>query len=97
MIDDDVVAEIRALGELAPLHNPVNLVGIDIARRTFPDLPHVAVFDTAFHHDPASARLHLRGSVRSWGVRRYGFHGTSHAFVSRAAARCSVASPRRST
>ena len=85
-IDDDVVAEIRALGELAPLHNPVNLVGIDIARRTFPDLPHVAVFDTAFHHT-LPPHAYTYAVPPEWGVRRYGFHGTSHAFVSRAAAR----------
>jgi acetate kinase len=89
LIDDDVVRAVRELAALAPLHNPVNATGIDIARRAFPDLPHVAVFDTAFHATlPAAASTYAvpREWAREHGVRRYGFHGTSHAFVSRGAA-----------
>ncbi|HJX43794.1 MAG TPA: acetate/propionate family kinase, partial [Geodermatophilus sp.] len=89
LVDDDVVRAIRELAELAPLHNPVNATGIDVARRVFPDLPHVAVFDTAFHATlPAHASTYAvpREWAREHGVRRYGFHGTSHAFVSRGAA-----------
>ena len=90
VIDDDVLAEVRALSVLAPLHNPVNVVGIEAARRALPHLPHVAVFDTAFHQTlPPYAYTYAVPQV--WadrhGVRRYGFHGTSHAFVARAAAR----------
>jgi acetate kinase len=89
LVDDDVVRAIRELAELAPLHNPVNATGIDVARRVFPDLPHVAVFDTAFHATlPAHASTYAvpREWAHEHGVRRYGFHGTSHAFVSRGAA-----------
>ena len=90
VIDDDVLAEVRALSALAPLHNPVNVVGIELARRALPDRPHVAVFDTAFHQTlPPYAYTYAvppEWATRH-GVRRYGFHGTSHAFVSRAAAR----------
>src|SRR6185295_11682339 len=71
---------------LAPLHNPANLAGIEVARRLLPDTPQVAVFDTAFHHTlPAAAYTYAVDSAvaRRWGVRRYGFHGTSHAYVSR--------------
>jgi len=88
VIDETVLAEIDRLSVLAPLHNPVNLAGIRAARERFPDSPHVAVFDTAFHADlPAVARTYA--VPRAWreehGVRRYGFHGTSHAYVSRTA------------
>lgn len=90
VVDDDVLAGIDALSVLAPLHNPVNLDGIRAARQRFPDVPHVAVFDTAFHADlPAAARTYAvpRQWEREHGVRRYGFHGTSHAWVSREAGR----------
>ena len=88
VIDETVLAEIDRLSVLAPLHNPVNLAGIHAARERFPDSPHVAVFDTAFHANlPAVARTYA--VPRAWreehGVRRYGFHGTSHAYVSRTA------------
>ncbi|MGY1696206.1 MULTISPECIES: acetate/propionate family kinase [unclassified Geodermatophilus] len=89
LVDDAVLRAIRELATLAPLHNPVNAVGIEVARRTFPGLPHVAVFDTAFHATlPPSAYTYAVPPqwARDHGVRRYGFHGTSHAFVSRAAA-----------
>jgi acetate kinase len=90
LIDDEVLAEIRALSVLAPLHNPVNLVGIEVAQRALRDLPHVAIFDTAFHQT-LPAHAYTYAVPQDWatehGVRRYGFHGTSHAFVARAAAR----------
>ncbi|WP_028066120.1 acetate/propionate family kinase [Solirubrobacter soli] len=86
LINDAVVAAIRDLSVLAPLHNPANADGIEIARRAFPDVPHVAVFDTAFHAT-LPPRAFTYAVPRSWNVRRYGFHGTSHAYVSREAAR----------
>jgi acetate kinase len=87
VVDDDVLAAIRELAVLAPLHNPVSAGGIAVARRLLPGLPHVAVFDTAFHHTlPPHAYTVPRAWSREHGVRRYGFHGISHAFVSRAAA-----------
>ena len=90
LIDDHVVAEVRRLVPLAPLHNPANLEGIEVARRLFPDLPQVAVFDTAFHQT-LPEHAYTYAVPLSWReehrVRRYGFHGTSHAFVSREAAR----------
>ena len=88
LIDDDVVAAITAQVPLAPLHNPANLQGIAAARVRWPDLPQVAVFDTAFHSTipPTAHRYALPGwTYTDHGVRRYGFHGTSHAWVSRAA------------
>ena len=88
-IDDGVLAAIRELSALAPLHNPVNATGIEVARQVFPLLPHVAVFDTAFHQTlPPHAYTYAVPPhwERDYGVRRYGFHGTSHAYVSRAAA-----------
>ena len=75
---------------LAPLHNPANLEGIEVARRLFPDVPQVAVFDTAFHQT-LPEHAYTYAVPLAWReehrIRRYGFHGTSHAFVSRAAAR----------
>ncbi len=89
VIDDSVVAEIDRLAVLAPLHNPANALGIRTARSAFPDVPHVAVFDTAFHSTMAPAVSAYAVPTRwrdEYGVRRYGFHGTSHAHVSRVAA-----------
>lgn len=89
LIDDAVLAELRELSALAPLHNPPAVLGIEVARKLLPGLPHIAVFDTAFFHDlPAAARTYAidRDIAAQWGVRRYGFHGTSHEFVSRGAA-----------
>ncbi len=75
--------EIDALSPLAPLHNPVNVAGIQAARRVFPSVPHVVVFDTAFHHTLASY-AYLYGLPYEYyeksSVRRYGFHGSSHAY-----------------
>jgi acetate kinase len=90
LVDEEVLDKVRELIPLAPLHNPANLEGMEVARRVFPDLPHVAVFDTAFHQTlPEHAFTYA--VPRAWRdehhVRRYGFHGTSHAFVSREAAR----------
>ena len=90
LIDDDVVEGIRAVIPLAPLHNPANLEGIQVARQRWPELPQVAVFDTAFHHTmpPHAYRYALPTQLyREHGVRRYGFHGSSHRFVSKEAAR----------
>jgi acetate kinase len=86
LIDDDVVEAIRELGALAPLHNPVNALGIEVARHAFPDLPHVAIFDTAFH-STMPPHAYMYAVPREWHVRRFGFHGTSHAYVAREAAR----------
>jgi acetate kinase len=89
LVDDEVIAAIEELAPLAPLHNPVNLAGIRLARKAFPGVPQVAVFDTAFHRTlPPEAYTYAVS--RDWrerlGVRRFGFHGTSCAYVSRRAA-----------
>jgi acetate kinase len=89
LIDDEVTGRIRELEPLAPLHNPANLIGIETARRIFPGLPQVAVFDTAFHQSmPPRAFLYAipRRLYDEQRVRRYGFHGTSHLFVAKQAA-----------
>ncbi|HTY03738.1 MAG TPA: acetate/propionate family kinase [Rhodocyclaceae bacterium] len=85
VITPQVLAEIEALSKFAPLHNPINVEGIRQAMKFLPDVPHVAVFDTAFHQTlPPYAYLY--GLPYDWykkeGIRRYGFHGTSHRFVS---------------
>jgi acetate kinase len=89
-IDAGVVETIRALAPLAPLHNPANLLGIEVALERWPHVPQVAVFDTAFHQT-IPARAHRYAVPHEWyeqhGVRRYGFHGTSHAYVARETAR----------
>ena len=85
-IDDAVVAAIEDLVPLAPLHNPANLAGIRVALEALPDVPQVAVFDNAFHHTlPEAAATYAidKATAERYGVRRYGFHGTSHAYVSR--------------
>lgn len=89
-IDNDVIAAIEACASLAPLHNPVNLLGIHAASSLFPDTPQVAIFDTAFHQTlPRHAFLYALPMryYQEWGVRRYGFHGTSHAYMAEEAAR----------
>ncbi|CAG7612918.1 acetate/propionate family kinase [Leucobacter soli] len=89
VIDDRVAARILGLAELAPLHNPGNHQAIAAARTAFPGIPHVAVFDTAFHRTlpPAARTYALDPAVAAeHGVRRYGFHGISHEVVSRRAA-----------
>ena len=90
LIDEAVLEGVRACIPLAPLHNPANLAGIEAARRAFPALPQVAVFDTAFHQSmPEVAYRYAvpEGWYSEHGVRRYGFHGTSHAYVAQEAAR----------
>ncbi len=89
VIDDEVIAAIRDCIPLAPLHNPANLLGIQVAMQAYPDVPHVAVFDTAFHQTMPEAAYRYaidRATADEHRIRRYGFHGTSHAYVSRAAA-----------
>ncbi|AWF96987.1 acetate/propionate family kinase [Clavibacter michiganensis] len=89
VVDADVERAIDELSALAPLHNPANLAGIRAARAVLPDVPHVAVFDTAFHRTiPEAASTYAIDAdlAARFGIRRYGFHGTSHQFVSRAAA-----------
>ena len=89
LLDDDRIAELDRLSELAPLHNPPALQGIKVARKLLPDVAHIAVFDTAFFHDlPAAAATYAidRELAQRWDIRRYGFHGTSHRYVSEQAA-----------
>jgi acetate kinase len=89
IIDDDVVEILQGLIQLAPLHNPANIAGIQAARALLPDVPHVAVFDTAFHQSmPDYAYLYALPYewYSDFRIRRYGFHGTSHLYVSRRAA-----------
>ena len=89
VVDDVTLAQLDDLAPLAPLHNPPAVLGIEVARRVLPDLPHVAVFDTAFFHDlPAASATYAidRDVAAQWRIRRYGFHGTSHQFVSSRAA-----------
>ncbi|OCB31981.1 acetate kinase, partial [Mycobacterium malmoense] len=88
-VDDAVLDKLDELSELAPLHNPPAVKGIEVARKLLPDVPHIAVFDTAFFHDmpPAAATYAIdRGLAERWQIRRYGFHGTSHRYVSEQAA-----------
>jgi acetate kinase len=89
VIDDAVLAQIDELSPLAPLHNPANVAGIEAARHAFPNIPHVAVFDTAFHRTmpPAAYTYAIDEQVaKEFKIRRYGAHGTSHLYVSRATA-----------
>ncbi|MEU0784801.1 acetate kinase [Streptomyces sp. NPDC006173] len=89
VVDDTVLAEIERLIPVAPLHNPANLTGIRTAMALRPDLPQVAVFDTAFHTTMPESAARYAIDVRTADehrIRRYGFHGTSHAYVSRATA-----------
>jgi len=97
LVNDAVLAELDALSPLAPLHNPVNVAGIREARRVFAAVPHVAVFDTAFHATlPSQAYLYgLPYELHEKsGVRRYGFHGSSHNYVTLAAAQFLKRRPR---
>lgn len=89
VIDERVRSEIARIAPLAPLHNPPNLVGIDAVSALLPEVPAVAVFDTAFFHDlPEEAAAYAidAETARKYAIRRYGFHGTSHEFVSQRAA-----------
>ncbi|CAM4164275.1 acetate kinase [Lacicoccus alkaliphilus] len=88
LITDEVVGKIEELSELAPLHNPANLMGIQAFREQLPDVPHVAVFDTSFHQSmPESSYLYSLpySYYKDYGIRKYGFHGTSHKYVTRRA------------
>lgn len=89
VITPEVIAAIEECNDLAPLHNPANLIGINSCREIMPDVPMVGVFDTAFHQTmPKKAYLYgiPYEYYRDYKVRRYGFHGTSHDFVSKRAA-----------
>ncbi|ABL82455.1 MULTISPECIES: acetate kinase [unclassified Nocardioides] len=90
LVDDALVDAVRELVPLAPLHNPANLEALGVARRLFDTLPHVAVFDTAFHQT-LPEQAYTYAVPHEWreehGIRRYGFHGTSHKFVSGETAR----------
>lgn len=86
LVSDEVFGEITDLVPLAPLHNPANLTGIAVTRQLLPGVPQVAVFDTAFHRTmPEAAATYAidAETAHKYGIRRYGFHGTSHAYVSR--------------
>lgn len=85
LITDETLAQIEHLAELAPLHNPVNVIGIKVFRQLLPNTPSVAVFDTAFHQtldEPAYVYPLPWRYYAELGIRRYGFHGTSHKYVS---------------
>lgn len=89
VITDDVLAKIAELSELAPLHNPANITGIKAFQQVLPNVPAVAVFDTAFHQTmPESSFLYSLPYeyYEKYGIRKYGFHGTSHKYVSERAA-----------
>lgn len=90
VITDDVLAEIDALAPLAPLHNPANAAAIRVARSLLGDVAHIAVFDTAFFHGLPAAAAHYAISpdlAAEHAIRRYGFHGISHEYVSRTVTR----------
>lgn len=89
IIDDEVMKAIEECNDLAPLHNPANLIGINACKKLMPETPMVVVFDTAFHQTmPEEAYLYglPYEYYKKYGVRRYGFHGTSHSYVSKRAA-----------
>ncbi|MFW6271277.1 MAG: acetate/propionate family kinase [Bacillota bacterium] len=90
LITDEVINQIEEVSELAPLHNPHNLTGIRVCEQLMPDKPQVAVFDTAFHQTmPEKAYLYALPYeyYKKHGIRRYGFHGTSHKYVANKAAK----------
>lgn len=89
LINDDIINAIEECATMAPLHNPANIIGIKAAQKAFPALKNVAVFDTAFHQTmPEEAYLYALPYklYKDHGIRRYGFHGTSHLFITREAA-----------
>ena len=96
LLDDDSEAAIAACSDIAPVHAPANALGIHVARKKFPQLPQVAVFDTAFHQS-IPPHAYMYGVPYEWyekhKVRKYGFHGTSHRFVSAQAAALLARSP----
>ena len=86
VITEEVIKEIETCNDLAPLHNPANILGVRACQEVMPGVPNVAVFDTAFHQTmPKKAYLYglPKEYYEKYGVRRYGFHGTSHSFVSK--------------
>jgi len=88
-VDDAVLEQLEQTSVLAPVHNPLNRLGMEVAARRYPDTPQVAVFDTAFHQTMPAMAWHYALPDRiaaAWGIRRYGFHGTSHQFLARRAA-----------
>ncbi|MBE0500726.1 MAG: acetate kinase [Desulfuromonadales bacterium] len=89
MINDKVLDAIKEVQHLAPLHNPPNISGIEAAQAVLPDVPHIGIFDTAFHQT-LPEHAYMYAVPFDWyekhGVRRYGFHGTSHLYVSKRAA-----------
>jgi acetate kinase len=98
LLDDEVVRRIEGLAALAPLHQPKSVRGIELARRAFPDVPAVACFDTAFHaRIPAAAATYAlpREWRKRWSLRRFGFHGLSHAYASRRVAELAGPDARR--
>ncbi len=89
LVSDDVLARLRPLADLAPLHNPPALAGLDLVKEALPRIPNVACFDTAFHATlpDATAEYAIPAEWRErWGIRRYGFHGLNHSYASRRAA-----------
>ena len=85
LVEGDVIERLKKLIPLAPLHNPANIEGIETAQELLPNVPHVAVFDTAFFANmPESAANYAinREVAKEYGIRRYGFHGTSHEYIS---------------
>ncbi|MGM0955523.1 MAG: acetate kinase [Bacillota bacterium] len=89
LLTDEVINDIDQLSELAPLHNPANVVGIKAFKQILPDVPAIAVFDTAFHQTmPEQSYLYSLpyDYYKNFGIRKYGFHGTSHKFVTERAA-----------
>lgn len=89
LIDDEALAQFEKLSSLAPLHNPANIVGIKEFKKALPNAPAVAIFDTAFHQTmPESSFLYPlpREYYEKYGIRKYGFHGTSHKYVTERAA-----------
>jgi acetate kinase len=86
LVDEDVIAKIDSLSEIAPLHNPAHIQGIRAAQRIFGDIPQAVVFDTSFHHSmPSKAYMFAipYNYYKEYHIRRYGFHGTSHRYVSK--------------
>ncbi len=86
LITDEVIAKVKECYDIAPLHNPANITGIEAIKELLPNAPQVGVFDTAFHQTmPAHAYMYALPyeMYEKYGVRRYGFHGTSHRYVSR--------------
>ncbi|MFD1335202.1 acetate kinase [Oceanobacillus iheyensis] len=89
LITDEIIQQIEEISELAPLHNPANLTGIHAFKEILPEIPMVAVFDTAFHQSmPEASYMYSlpREYYEEYGIRKYGFHGTSHKYVSERAA-----------